>query len=636
MSYALGVDLGTTFTAVATGRPGRVEMVSLGTRSVVIPSVAFASHDGQLLTGDAADRRAERQPDRAAREFKRRLGDPTPLLLGGTPYSPASLMAAALRDAVDAVAQMEGDAPERIVLSRPAVWGPYRLEQFDQVQRLAGLADVNVVTEPLAAATYYTSARTLTDGDVIAVYDLGGGTFDSAVLLFESGEMRILGTPEGVEWLGGTDFDEAILRYVDGELGGAVTAAGPEDAVALARLRQDCVLAKEALSFDDETVIQVFLGSARQHVRLHRARFEEMIRPAVVATIEGLQRALRSAEIRPVDLSAVLLAGGSSRIPLIARTIESSFGRPTVVDTHPKHVVALGAAHIAAASLFPPAPATAAVTATAAPTASAAAATAATAPAAVPAAEQGRGAPADWSEDTVVLAGRDAGSPGSTAGPVDGAVAEPGPVHGTATHGPTSETTAGGGMAGVEDRASTETAGDRTRADGTVDGTTVDGTGAAGAPDGSAGAAVEDPGAFAESTASDDSTVPGGTDSDGGLSSPWPRHRRPTTPPSAPTPPSRAEAADEPPAPAPVPTPDVPASAGTPTPVEEPAPAGRSGSGGDRPVLDRRDLVIALAISVIVLTVAVLIGVLYGYAHRTRAPDGGGATGAVVVLHRLS
>nr|MDT0667709.1 Hsp70 family protein [Micromonospora sp. DSM 115978] len=123
------------------------------------------------------------------------------------------------------------------------------------------------------------------------------------------------------------------------------------DVAALARLRQECVLAKETLSFDEETVIPAFLAAARHNVRLTRVQFEDMIRSSVASTVEGLHRALKSAEVRPADLSAILLAGGSSQIPLIARMVEASFGRPTVVDAHPKHVVALGAAQIAAALL---------------------------------------------------------------------------------------------------------------------------------------------------------------------------------------------------------------------------------------------------------------------------------------------
>ncbi|CAO5147261.1 Hsp70 protein [Frankia sp. AiPs1] len=405
MSYGLGVDLGTTFTAAAIGQPrqdapsaqawpgaptdpgspghglagaaghgliapaghslpGRArplhtEMVSLGTRSIAAPAVVFAERDGRLLSGDMAARRAPRAPDQVAWGFKRRLGDPTPVMLGGAPFSPSALLAASLADTVRTVAQMHGGPPDQVVLTRPAVWGRFRLEEFDEVPRLAGfdalgVAAVTMATEPVAAATHYLATHALAEGDVVAVYDLGGGTFDTALLRVTGREARILGVPEGVEWLGGVDFDEAVLHHVDQELGGAVSALDRHDresSVGLARLRQECVLAKEALSFDEETAISVFLPTVRAEVPLTRARFEEMITPSIDATVEALHRAMRSAEVGPTDLTAVLLAGGCSRIPLVARKVEAALGRPTVVDAHPKHVVALGAARIAAAAI---------------------------------------------------------------------------------------------------------------------------------------------------------------------------------------------------------------------------------------------------------------------------------------------
>lgn len=352
--YGLGVDLGTSFTGAAAGRAGHIEMTSLGSRTMIAPSVVFATSEGRVVTGEVAARRAIQEPSRALRDVKRRLGDSTPLILGGTPYSPAKLMAAQLRDAVDEAARLHGSAPEVLVLSHPAVWGPYRREQFDEVPQLAGIPEdttIRMVTEPVAAATHYTAVRELSNGDIVAVYDLGGGTFDAAVLRWQDGEMQILGDAEGVEWLGGSDFDDAILAYVDQELGGRVSALDPRDpeaAVLLSRARSECVLAKEALSFDEEAIIPVFLPQGHESVPLTRATFEKMIGPVIDSTIEALHRTLRSANVTPGDLSAVLLVGGSSRIPMVARTVESALGRPIVTDAHPKHAVALGAARIAA------------------------------------------------------------------------------------------------------------------------------------------------------------------------------------------------------------------------------------------------------------------------------------------------
>jgi hypothetical protein len=353
----LGIDLGTTWTAAAFHRAGRVEIVSLGDRAPTIPSVVFLRDDGVVLTGDAANRRAITEPARVAREFKRRLGDPTPILVGGVPYPAEVLTAKLLRWVVDKVAELEGEAPDAIALTHPANWGPYKQDLLRQAVRHADL-DANAVTllaEPQAAAIYYASQERVNAGAVIAVYDLGGGTFDAAVLRKESsaaGGFEILGEPEGIERLGGIDFDAAVLAHVNAALDNALDALDPDDASllpTLARIRQDCVEAKEILSVDTDVSIAVTLPDVRHEVRLTRSEFEDMVRPVISETIAALRRAVRSAGIEPSDVQAVLLVGGSSRIPIVGQMVSAALNRPVAVDAHPKHAVALGAA-IAAAS----------------------------------------------------------------------------------------------------------------------------------------------------------------------------------------------------------------------------------------------------------------------------------------------
>ncbi|MHC1562255.1 Hsp70 family protein [Actinomycetospora sp. C-140] len=347
MAYGLGVDLGTTYTAAAVVREGHVEMAPLGDRSTAMPSVILMRAEGGVLTGDAANRRAASEPDRVAREVKRRLGDPTPMLLGGTPYSAGDLLAAQLREVVAQISEREGGPPSAVRLTHPANWGPYKRELFEQVPRLAGLHDVAMITEPEAAAAHYATNERIAEGSTVAVYDLGGGTFDATILRTTGGGFEILGEPEGVEGLGGVDFDEAVYAYVDRTLDGAVSALDPADAAAtsaIVRLRQDCVLAKEALSADTDATIPVLLPSQQTEVRLTRGEFEDMIRPSVASTIAALQRALVSADVEPEQLDKVLLVGGSSRIPLVARMVSAEMGRPTAVDAHPKHAIVLGAA----------------------------------------------------------------------------------------------------------------------------------------------------------------------------------------------------------------------------------------------------------------------------------------------------
>ena len=223
-----------------------------------------------------------------------------------------------------------------------------------------GLDAPRLVTDAEAAAHHALSGR-LGEGETVAVHDLGGGTFDATVLCRRAPGFEILGLPDGLERLGGVDLDEAILSYVDEATGGALAALDardPRSAVALARLRQDCVLAKEALSLDTETVIPVFLPDRQVDVRLTRADFEEMVRPAVEATLATLVRTVRSAGPTASQLRAVLLVGGSSRILLVAETVAREFGCPVLDHAQPVHAVALGAASIAAADPVRVVPAT--------------------------------------------------------------------------------------------------------------------------------------------------------------------------------------------------------------------------------------------------------------------------------------
>ncbi len=365
VSYQLGIDLGTTYTAAAVYRDGRATICSLGGRAASIPSVVLLREDGEVLTGEAAVRRAITEPERVAREFKRRLGDSTPLIVGGTPYSAEALSARLLRSVVDQVIEREGSEPDAIVLCHPANWGQFKIDLLQQAVRLAGLSadQVSFITEPEAAAVSYAAQERVDPGEVVAVYDLGGGTFDAAVLRRTPVGFEIIGAPEGIERLGGIDFDAAVFAHVSRSLDGAIQQLDQDDPTALAgvsRLRADCVEAKEALSSDTDATIPVLLPTVQTDVRITRREFETLIRPSLVDSIEAMRRALHSAGVEPADVSRVLLVGGSSRVPLIAQLVSSELGRPVAVDAHPKHAIALGAAFAAGGALakVEPGPAT--------------------------------------------------------------------------------------------------------------------------------------------------------------------------------------------------------------------------------------------------------------------------------------
>jgi molecular chaperone DnaK len=357
VGYELGVDLGTTWTAAAVARDGRVEMATLGTRSAAVPSVMFLREDESILVGEAASRRGITEPDRVVREFKRRFGDPTPMLVGGTPFAADALMAKLLRWVIDTVSVREGGPPDRVVVTHPANWGPYKLDLLAQAIRLADVTDAVTISEPEAAAISYAANERIEVGDVIAVYDLGGGTFDAAVLRKTADSFEVLGRPDGIERLGGIDFDEAVFSHVAVSVASGLDALDPDDLSArnaVARLREDCIEAKEALSSDTDVVIPVMLPAVQTEVRLTRREFEDLIRPALSPTADALSRALASAGVLMADLRAVLLVGGSSQIPLVGQLLAERLGCPVAIDAHPKHTVALGAAR-AAAGAPPPA-----------------------------------------------------------------------------------------------------------------------------------------------------------------------------------------------------------------------------------------------------------------------------------------
>jgi hypothetical protein len=161
-----------------------------------------------------------------------------------------------------------------------------------------------------------------------------------------------IGTPEGIERLGGIDFDEAVFAHVRNAVGDGIDRLDPDEPAAqaaVARVRQECIDAKEALSSDTDVSIPVLLPGLQTEVRLTRSEFEAMIRPAISETIVALRRASRSAAVRSEDISAVLLVGGSSRIPLVAQMVGAELGRPIAIDAHPKDAIAFGASIAVAA-----------------------------------------------------------------------------------------------------------------------------------------------------------------------------------------------------------------------------------------------------------------------------------------------
>jgi molecular chaperone DnaK len=320
MSYLLAVDVGTSFTAAAVVRmdqnaPRVPESLPLGLRGTAVPSVVFYPEEGPVLVGEAAERRGLDSPGRVVREFKRRVGDSVPIVVGTLSLPAGEVFATMARWVADRAEEREGAPPSEIILSHPAAWGGHRTAVVLEALAAKGLHNVTLISEPEAAALHYASQVRVEDGSTIAVYDLGGGTFDTAILRkSDSSHFEFLGLPEGIEGLGGADFDAAVFRHVARHAGAALAGVDPEAPgalAALARLRRECIEAKEALSSDSEASISVLLPGAQQQVRLVRSEFEAMIEEPIRETVDALERSLQDLGLTAADLSAVLLIGGS-------------------------------------------------------------------------------------------------------------------------------------------------------------------------------------------------------------------------------------------------------------------------------------------------------------------------------------
>ena len=355
-TYGLGVDLGTTYTAAAIWRDGRAESVPLGLRAHTVPSVLFLREDGVLLVGEAAARRGATEPERVAREFKREFGSDVPLFLGDREITAEELAGQLLRWVVETVTEREGGPPAHVTLTHPASWRRHRTGLLVTAAEQAGLTDVGLLAEPVAAAAYHASTERLAPGKVLAVYDLGGGTFDATVVRKTGAGFAVAGEPGGDDRLGGVDFDQVVLDHIATTLGPAWRTLDLEDdavLAALARVREQAVEAKEALSVDVEASVPVILPGITREVRITRGEFEAAVRIPLLRSVDVLAQALASAGANPATVHAVLLVGGSSRIPLVSQLIATELRIPVALDAHPKYAICLGAAIAAGARLAP-------------------------------------------------------------------------------------------------------------------------------------------------------------------------------------------------------------------------------------------------------------------------------------------
>ncbi|HXU90619.1 MAG TPA: Fe-S protein assembly chaperone HscA [Methylomirabilota bacterium] len=370
MSRIIGIDLGTTNSLVAyvDEKSGLPRVIPDAEGRTLLPSVVGFTPDG-LIVGEAARRQLARRPAHTVYSVKRLMGrgyedvknelaylpftvapaeGTVKLRVGGREVTPPEVSAAVLKALKDRAERHFGEEVEKAVITVPAYFNDAQRQATRDAGRIAGLDVVRIVNEPTAASLAYGLQR-LEEG-VIAVYDLGGGTFDVSILRVKDGVFEVLAT-NGDTHLGGDDFDRVLQLWLLEDVQARHHAELTRDCVDLARdaeLMQELRLAAEAakirLSAEERTTLALPLPGFTYRRDITRAEIERLIEPLVGKTLGPCRRALADAGLTPADIEQVVLVGGSTRVPLVRRRVRELFGRTPHSQLNPDEVVALGAA----------------------------------------------------------------------------------------------------------------------------------------------------------------------------------------------------------------------------------------------------------------------------------------------------
>jgi molecular chaperone DnaK len=371
MSKIIGIDLGTTNSCVAImdGKQPKVIENAEGVRTT--PSVVAILDDGSRLVGQPAKRQAVTNPTNTFFAIKRLIGRkfddpvvakdkgmvPYEIVKGpngdawvrahGKDYSPQQISAFILQKIKEDAEAHLGEKVEKAVITVPAYFNDAQRQATKDAGRIAGLEVLRIINEPTAAALAYGLEKN--EGKKIAVYDLGGGTFDVSILEIGDGVFEVKST-NGDTFLGGEDFDLRIVDYLADEFKKETSVDLRKDKLALQRLKEEAEKAKKELSSTTQYEVNLpFIsmnanGPLHLNIKLSRAKLEALVEDLVAKTIGPCEQALKDAGLKKTDIDEVVLVGGMTRMPMVVEAVKGFFGREPHKGVNPDEVVALGAA----------------------------------------------------------------------------------------------------------------------------------------------------------------------------------------------------------------------------------------------------------------------------------------------------
>lgn len=338
----IGIDLGTTNSALAIWRNGQSELVPNALGDMLTPSAVHIDRQGQVSIGAAALDRMADDPANTATSFKRLMGTQRTTMLGGKPYTPEELSALILRSLREDVLALTGEEPTEAVITVPAYFNDRQRKATRRAGELAGLTVRRLINEPTAAALAF-GLQEKGDREPFLVFDLGGGTFDVSIVDMFEGIVEVRASA-GDNRLGGDDFNTvlAAIARPRADPDSALDRVPPEQAKAV--LTRAAEKARRQLTGGPTADFAFTLGERTYATIVTEADFEQAAQDLLRRLRDPVVRSLRDCGMDPADLSEIVLVGGATRMPVVRRAITRMFGRFPNSGVHPDHAVALGAA----------------------------------------------------------------------------------------------------------------------------------------------------------------------------------------------------------------------------------------------------------------------------------------------------